>query len=488
MSVASSQLEIRGIVKPRRRWPVVLGTILGVGILGLGTGSFAYAQHYRDLVLPHTSVGNTAAGGLTPQELSQKLTKNCQDLQVKLGGAVSGSFRLSDLGLRCDVKNTMKTVMSPNENPWKLLASALTERQVTPHYNFDEAKASRVARRLTSNHPGAVRDPGIVFDAASASFVVDSGAPGKGLDPKVLRQAAAAAWQQQADVTTEVSLSQVNPIAPEADLSQQAAAATALLKPRVYLIGRRVGHLIQPDQKAQWLDLSGDNPTVSAAKVQTWLQQFTDETVDVKSEPGKRELTRDGKLLRLTKMAWDSQRVKNNAELAPEIAAAMNAGKDFRGVFVLDRMEGKYLEEKLDVDLPKPPYTPKAEETWASVDLKNHTVAAWEGGKLVFGPVAVVHGSLPSPTRPGIFRVQSKHVTSHMKRDAWDGSYDVWSPWTMYYSGDYALHGTTSRLNWVQSDYGGSHGCINMKPSDAKELYQLLRVGSPVVIHRGGEL
>lgn len=488
MSSVSPQLEIRGIVKPRRRWPTVLGVVLIVIALGLGTGTFAYAQHYRDRVLPHTVVGKISVGGLTPQQLTQRLTKNCQELRVKFTGEATGSFRLADLGLHCDVKATVKTVMAANENLGELLVAAVQERKISAKYDFDETKATSVARSLTANQPGVVSDPGLLFDTASASFVVDPGTPGQGIDPKNVKEAAIKAWAQQSDITAKLRLTKVQPRTPDPKLPQTALAANELIKPRVYLIGRGVGHLIAPDQKASWVDFSNETPTISTARVQSWLQSFSDAEVDVKSAPGQRELTKDGKLLRITKMAWPSRRVINNAELSSEISAALNTGKNYRGVFKLARVEGKYEELKLDVTLPRPPYTPQPGEVWSSVDLTNHTVSAWRDNKLIFGPVAVVHGSIPSPTYPGIFHIQSKHIKARMKMDAWDGSYDVWSPWTMYYSGNYALHGSTSRSNWVQSDYGGSHGCVNMKPADAKELYRMMRVGSTVVVHRGGKL
>ena len=81
--------------------------------------------------------------------------------------------------------------------------------------------------------------------------------------------------------------------------------------------------------------------------------------------------------------------------------------------------------------------------------------------------------------------------------DPVDGPYEVSEvPWTMYYSGSYALHGA-----YWHDDFGKtrSHGCTNLAPADARWLFQYTdgRVpsswhalrqleGTPVYITRDG--
>ncbi|MDD7542483.1 MAG: L,D-transpeptidase [Mobiluncus porci] len=482
------QLEIRGIVKPKRRWPAVLAVSAVVLAGGLTTGGFAYATHYQNLALPNTVIGGTKVGGLTPQEVSKKLQDNCENLKVKFTGAATGSFSLAELGLNCDVPATTAAVMTANDNLRGLLASTLVERRVEAKFTLDESKATAAARKLSAGTPGSVSDPSLTFDGATGQFTVTAGAPGQGIDPKQVSAAAVETWKQQQDGSTKVEFTEVQPLAPAPELGQWAETANGLISPRVYLIGRGIGHVIEPTEKAQWIEITENGPTINQAQVLSWLKTFTDEFVDVKADAGERQFTKDGKLLTMTKMAWNSKLVSNNAEIAQGITESLNSGKSFRGVFTMETKEGSYNDQKLDTDLPTPPYSPKAQEVWVSVDLTNHTTTAWKGNQVIWGPVAVVHGSIPSPTYPGIFHIQSKWETNRMRGEGWDGEYDVWSPWTMYYSGSYAIHGAASRANWVQTNYGGSHGCVNMKPAEAAELYQLVEVGTTVVIHRGGKL
>lgn len=482
------QLEIRGVVKQKRRWPIVIGISAGVLTLALGGGGWAYATHYSNLALPHTTVGALDVGGMTSNELKRSLTDNCQNLHATFSGDIpQTSLSLGQMGLDCDVPGSAAAVMKANQDLGGILASTLRERQVTPLFTIDETAATQAARALTAQRPNTVVDPHLGFNDELGSFAVQPGSAGQGVDPKVIIAAAEKTWETQTKQSIQVKLTEVAPITPDPQLETWAQRANSLIAPKVNLIGRRVGHVIAPADKAQWVEVTEDGPVISEKKVLAWLKTFTDEKIDVNNGPGERSITSDGYLLTMTKMALDSKKVSNNDTIAAEITAALNSGQNYRGVFEMEVQEGKFNDTVVDQPLPRPPYKAKPGEKFISVDLTNHTVAAWAGDKVVWGPVEAVHGSLPSPTYPGVFRVQTKLVNAHMKSDnAWDGPYDTWSPWTMYYHGDYAVHGTYTRWNWVQTNYGGSHGCVNLKPAKAKELFDWARVGTPVVIHRAG--
>lgn len=112
---------------------------------------------------------------------------------------------------------------------------------------------------------------------------------------------------------------------------------------------------------------------------------------------------------------------------------------------------------------------------WIQIDLKNQRLIAWEGGSQVYA-VIVSTGKKSTPTRPGIFTVQSKHRTNRMRGSGYDIS-DV--PYVMYYSGGYAIHGA-----YWHRRFGTpvSHGCVNVAVDHARWLFNWASVGTPVVI------
>lgn len=106
---------------------------------------------------------------------------------------------------------------------------------------------------------------------------------------------------------------------------------------------------------------------------------------------------------------------------------------------------------------------------WIHVDLTEQTLVAYRGDRPVFATL-ISSGRKGYDTPPGMFRIREKHKTVTMRgADPVDGPYEVSEvPWTMYYSGSYALHGA-----YWHDDFGKvrSHGCTNLSPIDARWLF-----------------
>jgi uncharacterized membrane protein YgcG len=124
----------------------------------------------------------------------------------------------------------------------------------------------------------------------------------------------------------------------------------------------------------------------------------------------------------------------------------------------------------------KPPADVGASEKWIDVNLKTQTLVAYEGDKPVFATIVSTgrHDDFDKAkdhrTVQGSFTIREKHIASTMEDNtASDGPYSIQDvPWIMYFHGSYALHGA-----FWHSMFGHerSHGCVNMTPHDAKEVF-----------------
>ncbi|MEY9845673.1 L,D-transpeptidase [Streptacidiphilus sp. MAP5-3] len=104
------------------------------------------------------------------------------------------------------------------------------------------------------------------------------------------------------------------------------------------------------------------------------------------------------------------------------------------------------------------------------VDLTHQKLWISDGGKLVFGPVAVRTGRKGYVTRDGLWHIYWRdlhHVSS---------IYHVPMPDSQFFSGGEALHA----VGIPMSTPPGSHGCVNMTVHDARIAWELLRVGDVV--------
>ena len=114
---------------------------------------------------------------------------------------------------------------------------------------------------------------------------------------------------------------------------------------------------------------------------------------------------------------------------------------------------------------------------WIQVDLSEQRLITWEGNKPVFG-VIVSTGKKDTPTPIGVFNVYTKLKTTRMRGEGYDRE-NV--PYTMYYQGDYGIHGA-----YWHNSFGTpvSRGCVNVAPNHAKKIFNWASVGTTVVVQK----
>jgi hypothetical protein len=119
----------------------------------------------------------------------------------------------------------------------------------------------------------------------------------------------------------------------------------------------------------------------------------------------------------------------------------------------------------------------RSQKRWIEVNLTTQRLIAWEGNQPVHA-VIVSTGKTATPTPTGVFAVQYKFRTKRMQGD----DYDVPGvPFTMFYDGNYAIHGA-----YWHNRFGTpvSHGCVNVAVDHAKWLFDWASVGTPVVVRK----
>jgi hypothetical protein len=99
----------------------------------------------------------------------------------------------------------------------------------------------------------------------------------------------------------------------------------------------------------------------------------------------------------------------------------------------------------------------------ACYDRKRHQVTLWHGGRL-HNAWLVRGGARATPTRTGHFTVYYRNI------DHVSSLYGSPMPYSQFFSGGQAFHGSTYMMNPFS---GHSHGCVNMYIEDARQLWSL---------------
>jgi lipoprotein-anchoring transpeptidase ErfK/SrfK len=131
-------------------------------------------------------------------------------------------------------------------------------------------------------------------------------------------------------------------------------------------------------------------------------------------------------------------------------------------------------------------------EKWIDISIRQQVLILWEGTTPVYATLVSTGQDMlgdPKTTKStvlGTFRIESKHVTTHMDstegltRDTGDPEYGKTKrrgqgtfllqhvPWVQYFKGSYALHAT-----YWHDVFGTarSHGCVNLTPIDAHRIF-----------------
>jgi len=118
----------------------------------------------------------------------------------------------------------------------------------------------------------------------------------------------------------------------------------------------------------------------------------------------------------------------------------------------------------------------RSRRRWIEINLSSQRLIAWEG-KVPTYAILVSTGKDSSQTPTGVFAIQTQERYARMR----GSGYDVPNvPYTMYFMGNYAIHGA-----YWHHRFGTpvSHGCINLAVNHARWLFSWASLGTPVVIH-----
>ena len=120
--------------------------------------------------------------------------------------------------------------------------------------------------------------------------------------------------------------------------------------------------------------------------------------------------------------------------------------------------------------------------TYIDVDITNQTVTYYKDGVVVLtSPCVTGTPSTGNSTPKGVFQILNKTPGKYLTGPSWH----VWVNRWMRFTGAVGLHDANWRSNFGGTIYqsNGSHGCVNLPSDVASQLYDMVDVGTAVVVH-----
>jgi len=118
------------------------------------------------------------------------------------------------------------------------------------------------------------------------------------------------------------------------------------------------------------------------------------------------------------------------------------------------------------------------EGKYIDIDLSKMILTVFDNGRIIdICEVAAAGNPWSWPTPKGSFSVLHKEE-NHFSRKSY-----VWMPWSLHFYGDYYIHEIPYWPNGqrITSKYSG--GCIRLPAGSAKLVYNLVEIGTPVLVH-----
>lgn len=121
--------------------------------------------------------------------------------------------------------------------------------------------------------------------------------------------------------------------------------------------------------------------------------------------------------------------------------------------------------------------------TYVDVNIESQTMTLFQNGLPVLSSPCVTGTPKNGRSTPtGMWYIMEKTPGKRLKGSSWDVWVDRWMRFT---SDSCGLHDASWRRKFGGNIYqsNGSHGCVNLPKDVAYTLYDLVAVGTPVIVH-----
>ena len=456
--------------------------IFAVAAAGIATIIYAASDEYKSSSLPDgMTINGVDCSGLTYEEAEAALTeaRNSEHLQV-VGKLDETLADYTDYGCTYDIEDQLRNVKKDHlfkaalGHYFHLPFSALISMNVD---KYSDDFADRVKNSAFLQRDGIVETQDAYVDMDDPAFPIIPEVFGNKTDAEKYFE----------DILRAVELGNTRFVYDESAYLTPPSVKSddpELLKYQAYCqkyLGQKITY-----------ELGKETFTLSAKELNNLMKD------DYSGDADPAKVAEFAKAL---KAEYDI--VGGDREVKSLTGKTFNVNGGDYGWIVDEAGEAKQLEEDIDShkDVDREPvfsqkgngeYSKTLElgDTYIDVDLTLQHVVYFEKGTKRFecdcvsGCVAAGHST---PT--GVYDIKGKARNIVLKGGGKKGSKTYYespvSYWMPFLGNSYGLHDANWRSNFGGDiyKYGGSHGCVNLPPSKTPDLYNMISVGTIVVIH-----
>lgn len=470
----------------RRHKPLkILGITFGAIVALLLLAYAGVALYFTDRFMPNSSIGDLNVSLMSAGDAEKVLTDSIKDYELSIDGqGFSLKLNAADAGLSIDEGKVVKDMLS-DMNPWawpfELRKDHDETAKLVATYNgtgLEDAIRTAVA----AFNEGATQPTNatIGFDEEQAAFVVQPEAVGTALDADaVIKTAddAVAGLDPRVKLTSE-QLLKPTVLSSDPKLVSAADEANTMVKADLELLmAGTVAGTVDAGLVSQWVTLGDD---LSVAFDEGALTAWVDDLAAACNTVGtQRSYTRpDGK--------------------AVTVAGGTYGWEVDKGALLTLVKDGVANGTAGTVDIPctqtGDAYNGAGGQDWGSrymdVDLSEQHARLYDASGALIWESDIITGKPDGEhdTPSGVYMLNNKESPSKLigyngNEKIYETEVQYWMPFVGNYIGFHDADWQSAFGGTLYADGAGSHGCVNLPPSKAAELYGLLSSGDTVVSH-----
>ena len=459
--------------RPRPVWGRAAAVCL-VAAAAICVGGYIYhAVGYRDAYLPHTVINGMDVSGRSASEVKEMMASGVKDysLVMRLRGGGQEIIYGADMGLHTVFDGSLEEIIR-QQNPyaWPRYLLKGPSYNIQTMITYDEAALEKGLESLDCFKTANIVVPS---DAYLSDYVSGEGysvvpeTEGNELDLQLVK---AAAGEGVRTLTPELDLEALGcyrePRIRSGNSSLVAArdARNRYVNMTVTYTFGSASEVLDGSTIHQWLLAEGDSVTLNRDTIGDYVKNLASRyNTAYKKRPFK---TSYGQTVEVS--GFYGWRINQAAE-TEELIRILEAGESV----VREPVYSQTAASHDGADYGG---------TYAEVNLTaQHLFFYKDGQKILESDFVSGNVSKGHTTPPGIFALTYKQRDAVLKGEGYASPVKFWMP----FNGGIGFHDASWRSSFGGSIYktGGSHGCVNMPYAAAKELFENVYAGMPVICY-----
>lgn len=452
---------------------VIIGVL--VGILVIVAGYSYRSTYYVDRFLPKTYVEDINVSELTVEEANKKLHNRyaAQEFTLKENDQEWKTINKHEFGLNTDFTSDLEKIQN-DQSQWLWGTASLGSKQNLSlnEATFDEdilaGKTEELKKELDELNKGRQ----VTEDAK-----LTKGEDGFEITPEVTGT--------KFDVQQTIEDFKTNLLTGKDELNLDTYKTTPKITSDNAELNKEADTLNKIAHVNASYTINGNTFEIPKEKIMDWLS-YKDGKADINRDKVREYVASLGEKYNTSTNDSKFNSTKRGEVTVPAGTLSWTiAPDDETDALIADLSNGEDFTRTPIAQGSADAGAPLFSDTYVEVDLENQHMWYYKEGKVVL-ETDIVSGKPKTPTPPGVFYIWNKERNATLRGTNDDGSkyatpVDYWMPidWT-----GVGIHDS----NW-QPAYGGelwktvgSHGCVNTPPGVMAKLFDMVEVGTPVIV------